>query len=120
MRVGQPAKVKIDAFPDHELKGHVASFSPGTGNSFSILPAENATGNWVKVVQRLPVEIAIDEVPADLPLQHGAQRRGRRRYRPPAPPVRAPIHRRLAARQPKAQAVGAVSQSRTRSDRAAA
>lgn len=71
MRVGQPAVVEIDAFPDHKLKAHVASFSPGTGNSFSILPAENATGNWVKVVQRLPVEIAIDEVPADLPLHTG-------------------------------------------------
>lgn len=71
MRVGQPAVVKIDAFPDRKLKAHVASFSPGTGNSFSILPAENATGNWVKVVQRLPVEIALDEVPADLPLHAG-------------------------------------------------
>ena len=71
MRVGQPATVKIDAFPDHELKAHVASFSPGTGNAFSILPAENATGNWVKVVQRLPVEIAIDEVPPGIPLHMG-------------------------------------------------
>jgi len=71
MRVGQPATIRIDAFPDHELKGHVESFSPGTGNSFSILPAENATGNWVKVVQRLPVQIAIDEMPADLPLSSG-------------------------------------------------
>jgi membrane fusion protein (multidrug efflux system) len=71
MRVGQPALVKIDAFPDRKLKAHVASFSPGTGNTFSILPAENATGNWVKVVQRLPVEVAIDEVPADLPLHAG-------------------------------------------------
>ena len=71
MRVGQPVSVKVDAFPDHPLKGRVASFSPGTGNSFSILPAENATGNWVKVVQRLPVEIAIDHVPAGLPLSSG-------------------------------------------------
>ncbi len=71
MRVGQPATVTIDAFPDYELKGHVASFSPGTGNSFSILPAENASGNWVKVVQRLPVEIAIEHVPANLPLHTG-------------------------------------------------
>jgi membrane fusion protein (multidrug efflux system) len=71
MRVGQPATVKIDAFPDHELKAHVASFSPGTGNAFSILPAENATGNWVKVVQRLPVEIAIDEMPQGVPLHTG-------------------------------------------------
>jgi membrane fusion protein (multidrug efflux system) len=71
MRIGQPATVKIDAFPDRKLKAHVASFSPGTGNSFSILPAENATGNWVKVVQRLPVEIAVDEIPAGLPLHTG-------------------------------------------------
>ena len=71
MRVGQPVMVRIDAFPDRRLKAHVASFSPGTGNSFSILPAENATGNWVKVVQRLPVEIALDEMPGDLPLHTG-------------------------------------------------
>jgi membrane fusion protein (multidrug efflux system) len=71
MRVGQPAKVTIDAFPDYELKGHVASFSPGTGSSFSIMPAENATGNWVKVVQRVPIEIAIDDVPTGLPLSAG-------------------------------------------------
>jgi membrane fusion protein (multidrug efflux system) len=71
MRVGQPATIKIDAYPDYELKGHVESFSPGTGNSFSILPAENATGNWVKVVQRLPVQIAIDKAPAELPLSTG-------------------------------------------------
>jgi membrane fusion protein (multidrug efflux system) len=71
MRVGQPATIKIDAYPDYELKGHVESFSPGTGNSFSILPAENATGNWVKVVQRLPVQIVIDKAPAELPLSTG-------------------------------------------------
>lgn len=71
MRVGQTAAVEVDAFPDHVLRGHVESFSPGTGSSFAILPAENATGNWVKVVQRLPVQIAIDEAPADLPLSAG-------------------------------------------------
>jgi membrane fusion protein (multidrug efflux system) len=71
MRVGQPATISIDAYSGVNLKGHVASFSPGTGNSFSILPAENATGNWVKVVQRLPVEIALDEVPQGLPLHAG-------------------------------------------------
>jgi membrane fusion protein, multidrug efflux system len=71
MRVGQPAEVTIAAFPDHPLKAHIASFSPGTGNSFSILPAENATGNWVKVVQRLPVEVALDELPEGLPLHTG-------------------------------------------------
>lgn len=71
MRVGQPATITIDAYSGKTLKGHVASFSPGTGNSFSILPAENATGNWVKVVQRLPVEIDLDQVPQGLPLHAG-------------------------------------------------
>ena len=71
MRVGQPATVRIDAFPDYKLNGHLASFSPGTGSSFSIMPAENATGNWVKDVQRVPIEIAIDDVPTGLPLSAG-------------------------------------------------
>lgn len=71
MRTGQPAKIEVAAFPDHPLKGHVESFSPGTGSSFSVLPAENATGNWVKVVQRLPIQVAIDEVPEGLPLSAG-------------------------------------------------
>jgi membrane fusion protein (multidrug efflux system) len=71
MRLGQPATIEVDAYPDLELKGHVESFSPGTGNSFSVLPAENATGNWVKVVQRLPVIIAIDNPPTDVPLHAG-------------------------------------------------
>jgi membrane fusion protein, multidrug efflux system len=65
MRVGQPATVKLDAY-DRELKAHVTSFSPGTGSSFSLLPPENATGNWVKVVQRLPVRLALDEAAPDL------------------------------------------------------
>ena len=71
MRVGQPATIKIDAFPDLHLTGHVSSFSPGTGNAFSVLPAENATGNWVKVVQRLPVELEIDRLPVNVPLHSG-------------------------------------------------
>lgn len=71
MRLGQPATVTIDAYPGHALRAHLTSFSPGTGNSFALLPAENATGNWVKVVQRLPVEISLDEVPPDLPLHAG-------------------------------------------------
>lgn len=71
MRLGQPATVTVDAFPDLHLTAHLSSFSPGTGNSFSVLPAENATGNWVKVVQRLPVELTIDRVPTDVPLHAG-------------------------------------------------
>lgn len=59
MRVGQPVTITVDAY-DQKLTGHVASFSPGTGSSFALLPAENATGNWVKVVQRLPVRIELD------------------------------------------------------------
>jgi len=71
MRVGQPATFSVDAFPSLHLTGHLRSFSPGTGNSFALLPAENATGNWVKVVQRLPVEFEIDNPPADVPLHAG-------------------------------------------------
>ncbi len=71
MRIGQSATIAVDAFPDLKLTGHVSSFSPGTGNSFALLPPENATGNWVKVVQRLPVEIDIDNPPADVPLHAG-------------------------------------------------
>ena len=63
MRPGQAADIKIDAFSDKPLKGHVVSFSPGAGSTFSILPAQNATGNWVKVVQRLPVRIEFDQAP---------------------------------------------------------
>jgi membrane fusion protein (multidrug efflux system) len=71
MRVGQPATIKVDAFPDLGLTGRLASFSPGTGSTFALLPPENATGNWVKVTQRLPVEFSIDNVPAGIPLHAG-------------------------------------------------
>ena len=63
MKVGQPVTIKVDAYPDAKIAGHVASFSPGTGQAFSALPAQNATGNWVKVVQRLPVRISFDKPP---------------------------------------------------------
>lgn len=66
MRIGQPVDIRIDAYPDKVFKGRVASFSPGTGSTFSALPAQNATGNWVKVTQRLPVEIAFDEPPGEM------------------------------------------------------
>ncbi len=61
MKVGQPAEVHFDAYPGVKLKGHVSSIGAGTGNEFSVIPAQNATGNWVKVTQRVPVRIAIDE-----------------------------------------------------------
>jgi membrane fusion protein (multidrug efflux system) len=66
MKVGQPVLIRVDAYPDADLKGRVASFSPGTGSAFSALPAQNATGNWVKVVQRLPVRIDFDKTPPDM------------------------------------------------------
>jgi membrane fusion protein (multidrug efflux system) len=61
MRVGQAAEVRFDAYPGLVLRGHVASIGAGTGSEFSVLPAQNATGNWVKVTQRVPVRIALDE-----------------------------------------------------------
>ncbi|MCY7397697.1 MAG: HlyD family secretion protein [Sphingomonas bacterium] len=63
MHVGQPAEVRFDAYPGVTLKGHVASIGAGTGSEFSVLPAQNANGNWVKVTQRVPVLIALDEKP---------------------------------------------------------
>jgi membrane fusion protein (multidrug efflux system) len=60
MAVGQRAEVRFDAYPDLVLKGRVASIGAGTGAEFSVLPAQNATGNWVKVTQRVPVRIALE------------------------------------------------------------
>jgi membrane fusion protein (multidrug efflux system) len=71
LRPGQPVQVHIDAYPHTTFRGHVASFSPGTGSSFSVLPTQNASGNWVKVVQRLNVRIALDNPPQDQPLAIG-------------------------------------------------
>jgi membrane fusion protein (multidrug efflux system) len=65
MQPGQPAIVTVDAFPGLKLKGHVDSIQRGTGSQFALLPAENATGNFVKVVQRLPVKIVFDD-PSDM------------------------------------------------------
>jgi len=71
MRPGQTATVEIDAYPGEAFTGKVQSSSPGTGSSFSLLPPENASGNWVKVVQRLPVRLSIDSKHADVPLAAG-------------------------------------------------
>ncbi|WOK37022.1 HlyD family secretion protein [Sphingomonas sp. C3-2] len=64
MAVGQPATVTFDAYPELKLKGHVESIGAGTGSEFSVLPAQNANGNWVKVTQRVPVRVAIDDKPS--------------------------------------------------------
>ena len=64
MRVGQSAELTFDAYPGLKVKGRVASIGAGTGSEFSILPAQNANGNWVKVTQRIPVRVAIEGKPA--------------------------------------------------------
>jgi len=63
MHEGQPVEIKVDAYPNQEFRGHIDSFQLGTGSRFSVLPAENASGNYVKVVQRIPVKIVFDEAP---------------------------------------------------------
>jgi len=64
VRLGLPARITVDAFPDLVLAGHVESWSPGAGSTFALLPPDNATGNFTKVVQRIPVKIALDSDPA--------------------------------------------------------
>jgi len=71
MRVGQPVEVRVDSFPDTPLRAHVQSLQSGTGSRFQLLPPENATGNWVKIVQRLPVKIVFE--PDQPGLEHLAQ-----------------------------------------------
>ena len=67
----QPVEFTIDAYPGRKLTGRVASVQPGSGTAFSLLPAENATGNFVKVVQRVPVKIVVDNWPADVAIGPG-------------------------------------------------
>jgi membrane fusion protein, multidrug efflux system len=71
MRPGQQVTLSIDAYPERTIVGRVASLQPGSGTAFSLLPAQNATGNYVKVVQRVPVKIVIDNPPADVALGPG-------------------------------------------------
>jgi len=62
IHAGQPVSIAVDRLPGRKLTGKVESIQPGTGSRFSLLPAENATGNYVKVVQRIPVKIVFDGV----------------------------------------------------------
>jgi membrane fusion protein, multidrug efflux system len=71
MRVGQAATIKIDRYPSRKFRAQVTSVSPSTGSQFSLLPPENATGNWVKVVQRVPVRLQLEGVDAGFILQGG-------------------------------------------------
>ncbi|KAB1070690.1 HlyD family secretion protein [Methylobacterium planeticum] len=71
MRPGQRAEIEIDAYPDRKITGRVDSVQPGSGTAFSLLPAQNATGNYVKVVQRIPVKIVVDAWPGDVSIGPG-------------------------------------------------
>ena len=71
LKEGEPAVVTIDAYPGREWRATVKSLSPGTGTEFSVLPAQNATGNWVKVVQRVPIRLAVDMPAGAPPLRTG-------------------------------------------------
>jgi membrane fusion protein (multidrug efflux system) len=71
MREGQAATIVADAYPDHEWRATVRTISPATGAEFAVLPPQNATGNWVKIVQRVPVQLGIALAPGDPPLRAG-------------------------------------------------
>jgi membrane fusion protein (multidrug efflux system) len=72
VRPGLPATIVVDMYPQHEFHGHVESLAGGTGAAFSLLPPQNATGNWVKVAQRVPVKVTIDDPDPNFPLRVGA------------------------------------------------
>jgi membrane fusion protein (multidrug efflux system) len=71
MKPGQRVELTIDAYPGRALEGHVDSVQPGSGTAFSLLPAQNATGNYVKVVQRVPVKLVFDRLPDDVTIGPG-------------------------------------------------
>jgi membrane fusion protein, multidrug efflux system len=66
MTPGQPVQIAVDTFGGHKFNGHVDSLSPASGARFAVLPPDNATGNFTKIVQRLPVKIALDITPQEL------------------------------------------------------
>ena len=71
MRVGQPVDIKVDAYHGVTFHGHVASINPASENTYALVPAQNASGNFVKVTQRIPVRVEVDNPPADYPLRPG-------------------------------------------------
>ena len=71
VKVGQPVDIKVDAYKGVDFHGHVSAIAPASQNTFSLVPAQNATGNFVKVTQRLPIRIIVDNPPADKPLRVG-------------------------------------------------
>ena len=86
IRPGQAVSLTIDAYPARRFEGRVDSVQPGSGTAFSLLPAENATGNFVKIVQRVPVKVVIDNLPQDVALGPGMSVEPRVRI-DPAPSV---------------------------------
>jgi membrane fusion protein (multidrug efflux system) len=71
VRPGEPVTLRIDAYPDRTITGHVSSVQRGSGTAFSLLPAENATGNYVKIVQRVPVKVVMDNPPGHVAIGPG-------------------------------------------------
>jgi membrane fusion protein (multidrug efflux system) len=71
MQPGQPVALEIDAYSGRAIRGHVDSVQPGSGTAFSLLPAQNATGNYVKIVQRVPVKLIMDNPPTEVALGPG-------------------------------------------------
>jgi membrane fusion protein (multidrug efflux system) len=71
MRVGQPVDIRVDAYKGVTFHGRVESINPASQNTYALVPAQNATGNFVKVTQRIPVRISIDDPRADMPLRPG-------------------------------------------------
>jgi len=107
MAPGQPVEVTLDAYPSARITGHVASIGRGTGSEFSVLPAQNASGNWVKVTQRVPVRIAIDNtsgrqllsgLSADVAVDTKEQPAGQQPHPAPAQHAAAQAQRQPAAR----------------------
>jgi membrane fusion protein (multidrug efflux system) len=71
VREGDPARIAIDAYPDASIAGRVTTLAPASGSVFALLPPQNATGNWVKGVQRIPVRLSFGQIPDDLALRAG-------------------------------------------------
>jgi membrane fusion protein (multidrug efflux system) len=71
VHVGDPVEVTVDTYPDHTWHGKVSAVSPATGSAFSVLPSENASGNWVKVSQRITTKVRLDLKKSDPPLSTG-------------------------------------------------
>ncbi len=70
VRKGQPVEIEVDMFPGQVVRGHVDSLAPASGQEFALLPPDNATGNFTKVVQRIPVKIALDATPGRAAARH--------------------------------------------------